>query len=950
MIRLTQNSFFGGQLDYEMMGRQDYQRYAKGATKLVNFNIMKRGGLDKRRGFDRIMDLTTLSGVNANTKFRAIPFAYSKTRGFVLLMSATKCVIVGTNPVNQFEYYSVSNLDGVYTQTDIDSLDYQQCGDTLFLASQYHKPAKIEHVIASDGTDGFHYYVIDLSLKSNGIPSISGAKVRRLVVSDPGAGERGGTATESYEATAVYEGGETYPCSPYSSENASPYGASSWAGTNYPLPWTESQTITLSLDVPKRVDANGFYEFPSELRVYKKAFSYYGLIGTIPITTTKTRDTASITTRAGYYNEGGTDYLNDKTGNELPINGKGCKAHYFTEDTFYTMSVSGGAGTYVKMSFGCCYKSTIGDSTTSATLTFKANKATSISLFNSRNTSLVNRLALPTSSDQTKAIAREDGESTADFTTRVNAAFDDFCQTVCSSYEIKIPLNGSCAKFKVHGGTAVIYNSHRVAESAGSAVSFVDKYVTPDSSNTPPEKADDADTRFNGYGNYPASVALSQQRLVWASSINDPARIWVSEVGDFYNYDTHEIQVASDAIDFRLPITRFAKINHICEMRKLLMFNSACEWLVDSSSSMQGLTYATIQAYPQSYSGSNERLKPIICNNSLIFSERTGQAVRRFAYDITNDGFAGRDVSVLSSSIFENNNIADWTYQQFPYSTLWCVMNDGNMASFEFMEEQDIMAWMTHKLGGDGKVVCVATSYAVSPALDEVQDVDTYPYATHEEVFAVVRRQGHLWLERMRVRSRPAEDGGDMAQDTLYHSLCLDGCRVLNSDNGYTPTTETGAVWIPNDTEDGKTITRDEAIAKIAEGVDVYEGFPFDAIYESVYPNINNGNIGYGQFDIKHIQGCGLRLMHSYGGEIKPNGSSFYEPIQYFNNDPENDHRAMFVDGDVRLYNHNTNIMALPGANNRDGRVKVKQSDPYPFSVLSYEIELEPESVSYGVA
>ena len=184
--------------------------------------------------------------------------------------------------------------------------------------------------------------------------------------------------------------------------------------------------------------------------------------------------------------------------------------------------------------------------------------------------------------------------------------------------------------------------------------------------------------------------------------------------------------------------------------------------------------------------------------------------------------------------------------------------------------------------------------------------------------------------------------------------LCLFLCNgALNSLNNFTPTTETGAVWIPADTTDGATITRDEALAKLALGVDVYEGFPFDAVYTSVYPHINNGVVGNGQFDIKHIQGCGLRLMHSFGGKITPVGSDLSEPIQYFYNDPQNDHRAQFytdeTDGKkyVRLFNHNTAMMSLPGVNNSDGRVTISQDDPYPFSLLSYEIDFEPETGGY---
>ena len=261
------------------------------------------------------------------------------------------------------------------------------------------------------------------------------------------------------------------------------------------------------------------------------------------------------------------------------------------------------------------------------------------------------------------------------------------------------------------------------------------------------------------------------------------------------------------------------------------------------------------------------------------------------------------------------------------------------MASFEFMEEQDIMAWMTHKLGGNGKVKCIATSYAVAPAMDEVSDVDSYAVATHEEIFAIVVRGNSVWLERMRVRSAQGED-------SIYHSLCLDGVRVLNQLNGYQPTMEEGAIWIPNDTTDGKAITREEALVKIANGVEVYEGFPFDAEYVSVFPTFN-GALGNGQFDIKQVCGCGLRLMYSFGGTVCPVGSKHPEPIPYFYNDPENDHRPKFENGRLMLFNHDTNMISLSSANVRDGRISVKQSDPYPFTCLMFETDIEVETGGY---
>lgn len=938
MIRLQQNSFFGGQLDYEMMGRQDYQRYAKGATKLCNFNIMKRGGLDKRRGFDRLFDITKkFPTISAGSKFRMIPFAYKKTQGFVLVLTPSKCFVIGTNPTTQYKIYNVSDLDGVYNSAEIDELDYQQCGDVIFIAHQNHPPARIVHQLDEVGEDGFHYETLDFAEAESGIPEIVDAIVTRISV-DAGAAS---TFVEEYKVTAIFGGVETYPCDTYKNEYA-PNKASEWHGTSYKLPWTESQKIRLKIKPKPRI-IDGSREYPDEIRVYKKAFNYFGLIGVVPLSLKDSvvKSTLSVDSslpETTYKNTDSTDTTPlFSTENELSAYGSGRTSWLFEDGKpiEVTLDKSPKSG-FVNIRLGAAYYELSADGNT-CILNYKGWTATKASVTDGTT---VWEADIPMSGgDKQEVLTRNQDESESAFKLRYTDAFSIFCINLTDTTNVCVDITNAVSGAKLTitltGGNTPV-NNIKVWEHADiTEVAFDDKYISPSTNITPPYY--DPDNKFSGEGNYPASVALTQQRLVWASTKNEPARIRMSAIGDFYNYAPHEIQLPDDAIDFILPITRFAKINHICEMRKLLMFNSACEWLVDSASTVSGLTYETIQAYPQSYSGSAERLKPIICNNSLIFCERTKQSVRRFAYDLGSDGFAGRDVSILSNSIFEHNSIVDWTYQQFPYSTLWCVLSDGNLASFEYMEEQEIMAWMTHKLGGNGKVKCMSTSYAVAPALDEVKDVDAYDVATHEEVFAIIERNGSVWVERMRVKSKPKVD-------SLYHSLCLDGLRVLNNSNKYAPLNDEGLVWIPADTTDGKTITRSEAIAKIASGVDVYEGYPFVAEYTSVFPTIFNSQSGNGQFDIKNICGCGLRLMSSYGGEVRAIGSKYWEPVQYFYNDPENDHRAVFKDGVLNLFDHDTNMMSLPEANTRDGRVEIVQRDPYPFSVLSYEIDIEPET------
>ena len=623
MIRIAQNSFFGGQLDYEMMGRQDYQRYAKGATKLCNFNILKRGGLDKRRGFDRILDLTTIAGITASSKFRMIPFAYKKTMGFVIILTPAHCFVVGTNPRTQYKTYEITDMNGIYSSSEIDELDYQQCGDVIFIAHQNHRPARIVHDINSVGEDGFHYEVLEFNTAGSGVPEISDAVVTRIAVDQANAS----TYTEQYKATAVFDGEETFPCNAYKN-SYSPNNASSWHGTSYRMPWTESQKISLTIKPKTRV-VDGEVQYPEEIRIYKKSFNYYGLIGTVKLDLDDefvTVDWASgQTAPATHYCDSDKDASNFSIFGSVSPSARGRdRASWLLTAGDYNISLDKASMSgFVTLHLGAVYY-TIDEGKDSVEFNYKG-WANGVKV-TAEIGGVATELEVPQSDgDKTETVERVEGETNEQFRVRWRDAFAMFCDSITDITSVKVQFECNTAvnalKLSVSGGSLPVNQIVTFNRPDITSVNFDDKYITPSTNITPPEAYDDA--VMSGEGNYPASVSLSQQRLIWASSKKNPARVWMSAIGDFYTYVPHEIQVPDDAIDFTLPITRFAKINHICEMRKLLMFNSACEWLVDSASSVSGLTYETIQAYPQSYSGSNERLKPIICNNSLIFCERT---------------------------------------------------------------------------------------------------------------------------------------------------------------------------------------------------------------------------------------------------------------------------------------------------------------------------------------
>ena len=1062
MVRIRQNSFLAGQLDFEMMGRQDFQKYQKGASRLMNFNILKRGGITKRQGFDRIINLREKDGsgnfkftdgdgnpLTEETKIRLVPFGYKKNNGFVLMFVPGKCYAICTVAGSIYMAWEVNYTESTTefqsafgskdgTDSEIGEFDYAQCGYKLFLAHSKHFPSVIETTedqvdaaieAARSGTQSdspFKWRPLDIGGINNGIPSIISAFQERIA---PSGDTAGGTYTEKYKASAVFDDVETKPCSEFynescikpvnitsttggtcvqrsssttagykSSSSSTTYNAKmepqstnsgsnsipqvtntsavysnrvkgSCSGTKYYLPWVESQSIKLTI----RADPS-FNKLPDRINIYKKSYGYYGLIGTmamgsVSFASAQSGATALLNSEIVSSDKNSRKY--DKNTNVVmdpsKVKDNAIHSSAISVSTSQTLRIDAGgtigSSSRLKLALGCgrCAFDAffVSGSTTyynrpySAVFSFKGNTCSSATVnvhyrYTNDNGQDVQAVAtgtwnnIPTITDVKSGTYAKESSKYSTFAKNYLTKFSEWSAGIGSAVkkaEFDLhSLSYDSEKCTIEYVEVIPLNNELIVSgvdvtSVKGEVEFVDNNITPNTSITPIDS--EFDLPFNGKGNFPATVCISQQRLVWGSSDRQPETVWMSAIGDFGNYVEHEVQKDDDSFVFDMPVTRFAKLNHLVEMRQLIAFNSACEWLINSTSTTKGIAYDTIQARPQSYAGSNARLKPLICNNSVIFSERTGQTVRRFAYDIANDGFAGRDMSILSSSIFEHNTIVDWTYQQHPFSTVWCVLSDGSLASFTMMEEQDIMAWATHR-HGCGRVKAIATTYAMSPSLAEVKDAsddsNIYDLATHEEIFALVANDdGELWVERMRVRSKE--------RDTIYNSLCMDSVRVLNQHNGYEPLEGDGLIYIDGVT--GKVITRDEANTKRLTQ-DVYEGYPFESVFTSVYPILGTG-VGQGQFDLKNITNLGLRLEASCGGEIESAGKpGDKEPIRY-DDEAGEDKSPVIVDGMARFFNLNAANGKPIGVNTRDGRITIVQDRPYPFTLISYEADYATE-------
>lgn len=425
---------------------------------------------------------------------------------------------------------------------------------------------------------------------------------------------------------------------------------------------------------------------------------------------------------------------------------------------------------------------------------------------------------------------------------------------------------------------------------------FIDDFITPDLSLTPPATED----HFNAAGDYPSAVAIHKQRLVFAATENDPFTFWLSQIGDLYNFSPHSSIREDDAISGTTDATEFPQINHLIVNRDLMAFADSGEWRIAPSSG-NALTYKTTNANMQSAIGSSKTLKPIAVGDEIVFADRTGQRLYATRYNWSSDGYESNDLSVLSQWLFKNNPIVAMAYRQHPDSTIECVLEDGTMATLVYMKEHEVCAWSRAALGGGWLAKDIACTKAISNG--------------SSEVMVLVERDGAYRLWRMR-DDIPVRGGAVEAAD----QLCMDGARVL-------------AV--------GETAASDETVVDC--GTKLVAGYAFETTLVTVRPEVQGSNRTI-QFELKNAKDAEVRVLDSGDFSCRATGV----PAQLATKANANAEVSTQY-GTVELKSGDYKL-TLAGDSTGDGRVEVKSATVMPLNILSISVdyEIQPLSESEG--
>jgi hypothetical protein len=211
------------------------------------------------------------------------------------------------------------------------------------------------------------------------------------------------------------------------------------------------------------------------------------------------------------------------------------------------------------------------------------------------------------------------------------------------------------------------------------------------------------DLTFADATEYPTVVTFHDQRLAFAGSAKRPSTIFMSKAGDLFNFSTKSPAADDDRVIFTLASGRQNKILWMQSADGLLVGTVGDEWRVTGGQD-SFITPSSILAKKQTSKGS-AGLRPLFVANTSIFLQRHKKVVNSFAYNLSSNGFQSSDLSILAEHLTRKNLINDWTYQQAPYSIIWCALSSGDLIGLTFESEHKIIAW--HRHDTDGNVIAI---------------------------------------------------------------------------------------------------------------------------------------------------------------------------------------------------------------------------------------------------
>lgn len=316
---------------------------------------------------------------------------------------------------------------------------------------------------------------------------------------------------------------------------------------------------------------------------------------------------------------------------------------------------------------------------------------------------------------------------------------------------------------------------------------------------------------WSNYRGWPKTVETHQERLVFGGSKSFPQTLWFGKANPDNYEDFTEGALDDNAFTVALP------------GQNPIQWVSSRDYLMIGTSGSVGKwgeqgkpVTPTSPSYQEQSRVGSSKLMNVLASDALLYIERGATKVREFVYSLQYDKYMSPDLTLLSENILESG-VRDLVFQERPEPILWCVKNNGDIATMTYQREQSITGWAIHNTDGD------------------FESIARIPGATNEdEIWVTVAREIDSVTRRYIEQFQPRDWGTDINDCWFVDcGLAYDGVDGNNFDGldhleGLRLSILGDGVIEPNEVVTSGEITIDRDAGRVTAGL------PFTSVIETL--------------------------------------------------------------------------------------------------------------------
>jgi len=306
-------------------------------------------------------------------------------------------------------------------------------------------------------------------------------------------------------------------------------------------------------------------------------------------------------------------------------------------------------------------------------------------------------------------------------------------------------------------------------------------------------------------------------------------------------------------------------------------------------------------------------VKPVGVDNSTIFVQRSGRQVRNIS--LTFDGYKSGDLSARNDQI-AIPGVVSMAYQREPWSIVWCVLANGELIGLTYNEEQEVIGWHRHTLGG---------VFGTGNAVVEAVEVIPAPLNNRDDVWLIVKRTINGGTKRYVEYMVPEYQTGDAATSPFY-------VRCGATYDGAATTTVTGLSHLEGQTvqvlADGSThpdcVVSSGTITLQRSASVVHVGLKYRSTLRTMRLEAGAED-GTAQGKVKRVTKAVIRFFNTLGAKAGPSISKLDTLTFRTGSDP--------MDAPPPIFTGDKNV-PWPSGYETDAHLAIVQDDPLPMTVV----------------